>query len=244
MSSAGLSTSALYFERKRQEYISAPFNNELESIEYSVPLSDWAKYHATRPKDEALYSSLEDIVAQCLTGPTIVAAEKKIILSPIHIEKMGVDAIVNAANETLLGGGGVDEAIHKAAGPNLVRECATLKGCEVAEAKVTKGYALPAPYVIHTVAPIYDEDGHPQPKPLLECYENSLKLAERLGLTSIAFPCLGCGFYGFPVETSAAIVIPFIATYLKETEGSLTSVVLSLFDETQKTAYSTRLAAL
>jgi O-acetyl-ADP-ribose deacetylase len=114
---------------------------------------------------------------------------------------------VNAANNTLLGGGGVDGAIHRAAGPDLVTECRTLKGCRTGEAKLTKGYRLPARFVIHTVGPIYADGHHGEAKALARCYRNSLSVALSNGLRTIAFPSISTGAYGYPVEEACRIAL-------------------------------------
>ena len=140
----------------------------------------------------------------------------KIELVQGDITQQKVDAIVNAANTSLLGGGGVDGAIHRAAGPDLLKECRTLGGCQTGEARITRGCRLPSSYVIHTVGPIWRGGAHGEEELLKSCYRNSLGLAEKNGLKSIAFPSISTGAYGFPVKRASRIAVETVREYLKE----------------------------
>ena len=152
------------------------------------------------------------------------------------ITKLEVDAIVNAANSTLLGGGGVDGAIHAAAGPGLLRECRTLGGCPTGEARSTGGYDLPAKYVIHTVGPIWRGGDRGEDGLLADCYRNSLTLAAQNGVKTIAFPSISTGAYGFPVERASRIAVAEIRKFL-EADSSIEKVIIVCFNQDVFEAY-------
>src|SRR3989338_987985 len=144
-----------------------------------------------------------------------------------------VDAIVNAANSSLLGGGGVDGAIHRAAGPELLHECRLLGGCETGEAKLTQGYRLPAKFIVHTVGPVWRGGTHGEPELLASCYRNSLRVDADNGARSIAFPCISTGVYGYPVELAARIAVETVKSSLKEF-GSIREVIFCCFSRSEE----------
>ena len=161
--------------------------------------------------------------------------QSKIEIWQGDITTLRVDAIVNAANTSLLGGGGVDGAIHRAAGPDLLAECRTVGGCPTGEARLTNGYRLPARYVIHTVGPVYR--GRPQdPQLLKSCYVSSLTLAMSHGLTSIAFPAVSCGVYGYPIQEAAKIALDAAEVFLSG-QPDFQRIVFALFSEVDRAIY-------
>ena len=157
------------------------------------------------------------------------------------ITTLDVDAIVNAANSSLLGGGGVDGSIHRAAGPELVAECRMLHGCETGGAKITKGYRLKARHVIHTVGPVWNGGGHRESELLGSCYANSLKLAAEHDLKSVAFPCISTGIYRFPPDQAAQIAVTSVREFLNE-PSSVQAVIFCCFAEADHTRYQALLA--
>lgn len=156
------------------------------------------------------------------------------------ITKLKVDAIVNAANTSLLGGGGVDGAIHRVAGPNLLEECRTLNGCQTGNAKITNGYNLPAKFVIHTVGPVWNGGNHNEEKLLDDCYRNSLRLAIENNIKTIAFPAISTGVYHFPLKRATEIAINVTKNFLMGNK-TIETVIFICFDEKTYQSYKDNL---
>ena len=155
-----------------------------------------------------------------------------------------VQAIVNAANESLLGGGGVDGAIHFAAGPELLKECRTLGGCRMGEAKITKGYRLPCDYIIHTVGPRWHGGSEREAEILASCYSESLKLAVKNGIRTIAFPSISTGVFGYPVKNAAEVAVKTVSNFLDENPGDIDEVIWVLFDRNTCQVYQDAIRGL
>ncbi|XP_018350994.1 PREDICTED: macro domain-containing protein CT2219-like [Trachymyrmex septentrionalis] len=228
-SSASIETEGkMSFEDEKQRFLNMPPEEKRSFYKGKVTTLDqictWSEYWDKNKSNITKTVEKAEKVDETLA--------KKVCMWQGDITSLEIDAIVNAANSSLLGGGGVDGAIHRAAGPYLRKECATLKGCKVGEAKITGGYELPAKYIIHTVGP----QGEKSDK-LKECYENSLTLAKENRLRTIAFPCISTGIYGYPQRPAAKVAISTVKKFLLDNKDTVDRVIFCLFLDTDKDIY-------
>jgi O-acetyl-ADP-ribose deacetylase (regulator of RNase III) len=168
---------------------------------------------------------------------------ERISILETDITTLEVDAIVNAANSSLLGGGGVDGAIHRAAGPDLLYECRLLGGCKTGQAKLTKGYRLPARFILHTVGPVWNGGDHDEPELLASCYRSCFRLAREHSLHTLAFPAISCGIYRFPVDQAVEIALRQTVSALNE-NAAIENVIFACFGDEVHTAYQRAIKAL
>lgn len=240
-----------YFEQARQKFIQAEFGSDREKIEYGTSLVQWGPACEQARVVRRQFYRVDKVVpfneleTQALHVCKIESADGKrsinVLFYRIPVNRFEVDAAINAANETLLGGGGVDKEIHDGAGPNLVRECAANfeEGCPVGGACITKGYDLPAKYVLHTVGPLLKEDETGDERMLASCYINCLRLCDSFNLKTVVAPCVACGFYAFPLAQSAKVVKQVIQNYVDKGGSTVQTVILSVPKDTEWNAYTT-----
>ncbi|XP_031846847.1 macro domain-containing protein PG1779 [Nomia melanderi] len=227
ITSSSNSKAKMSFEIEKQKFLTMPsqekrklYKGNVTTLDQIPTLHDYLNENKAKLTDKTNKVKKIDELA------------KKVSIWSGDITSLEIDAIVNAANSSLLGGGGVDGAIHRAAGANLKRECATLGGCRVGEAKITGGYMLPAKYVIHTVGP----QGSGEEK-LRECYQNSLAIAKENGLRTIAFPCISTGIYGYPQGPAAKTAMTTVKDFLVKNNEAMDRVIFCTFLKTDKDLY-------
>lgn len=216
-----------YYEQLKARILSQPFHSSEDQARFLVPLESWEKRKPSPSAQTQEPALIRNIRGRCFT---VVQTD---------VALLSVDAVLNAANETLLGGGGIDECIHKAAGYLLLRECAGLQPIQPGQAVATKGYDLPAAYVIHTVAPLYWETSDPL-NVLRACYRASLRVCEELGVASFGLSPLGCGFYGCPVVQGSGVAVQETAAW----QGSLRNFVFAVHSQEELEAYVAAVQAL
>ncbi|KAK7576521.1 hypothetical protein V9T40_012807 [Parthenolecanium corni] len=229
------------FSAEKQKYLSLPLEERRKL--YSVPnfltvedVKPWNKYYAEKEDELRQTLKTNSNIVQCTSVPTSLTSKFSDVVSLWRgdITLLEIDAIVNAANSSLLGGGGVDGAIHRAAGPCLKAECRTLNGCQTGDAKISGGYQLPAKYVIHTVGPRGE-----QPDLLKSCYNRSLEVLTENNLRTIAFPCISTGIYGYPQKKAAHVALMTVRDFLEQNQSKVDRVIFVLFLEEDVTIYET-----
>lgn len=239
----------LFNETERIRFLSKPFERLADQIAFETPLHTWgtvcdylgegrrSSYRIPKGSHVPMGDVSKTAFYSCeitskRTGQTI---QVHLVREPV--DRFEADAVINAANEVLLGGGGVDGRLHTGAGPNLVKECALHDGCEIGEAVITKGYDLPEKYVLHTVAPLLKSNGKGDSEALKACYDSCLSLCDEFRLKSVVVPCVGCGFYAFPLDESARVVKEVLQNYVDRGLSNVDTVILSLRKPTEVKAY-------
>jgi O-acetyl-ADP-ribose deacetylase (regulator of RNase III) len=214
-----------FYEQKKRDILAAPFSSIQDKAKYEMPLREWCRHHSHRLPIPSTVS-LHDLLSSASDRDTLRLPTRTLVTFRAHIETLLCTAIVNAANESLLGGGGIDFAIHNAAGPLLLRECATFaEGCDVGAAVITKGYDLPSAVVIHTVGPILKEDGEPDDEALAKCYASCLQLCDVNEIEDVVFPGISTGFYGFPWPRATKVAVDSVVRYFERTPSSCVKFV-------------------
>lgn len=236
-----------FFVEKRLRLQKVPFEDSRAQANFQIPLEQWKDICINSLNERrAFYRvprffDMEEVKKNAHFQCTFFSRKTKgviqVYLVRESVTQFEADGVINAANESLLSGGGIDKAIHEGAGPNLIKECAFLNGCKTGEAVITKGYDLPAKYVLHTVGPILKAPGQEDNKVLHRCYQSCLELCDQYDLKSIAIPCVACGFYGYPLNKSANLIKNLLQDYVDRGYPTVKNAIFSLPREEEWNAY-------
>jgi len=241
--------SPMYHDTARIGYLEQKFETEQDRIAFETPLHSWgtvcdylgtdrrSNYRVPLKEVQTLEDAARSSLYSCEIRSTRTGQVIQVHLTRAPVDRFEADAVINAANEALLGGGNVDGRLHKGAGPNLVKECALHDGCEIGEAVITKGYDLPEKYVLHTVAPLLLQSGSGDEVNLKRCYDSCLDLCDEHRLESVVAPCVGCGFYAFPLDQSAKVVKETLQSYVDQGRSNVKTVILSVRRDAEVDAY-------
>jgi O-acetyl-ADP-ribose deacetylase (regulator of RNase III) len=217
-----------FYEQRKREILTAPFASPDDKHKFEMSMQEWLVFHRHNLLPQAASSSnliLSDLLTNSSDQDILRISARTLLTFCARIETISCTAIVNAANESLLGGGGIDFAIHNASGPLLLRDCAQFPGCDVGEAVITKGYNLPSDFVIHTVGPLLKDDGEPDDQALSRCYVSCLALCDENGVESVVFPGISTGFYGFPWPRATRVAVDAVVGYFEKHPRSVVNVV-------------------